>query len=149
MSLPDGYGFVFSNGPETARRLLAAADSVDVPQETVRSVQDGYEVPKEVLDAYNDTEDREFPAPTEGVFSLEAPQTSHEPFVPDTSHEAAEITEDSDEAEEIKDEGDGAEEAKPAGNAGKDAWADWAAEYKGYDKSEDLSRDELKAKYAV
>lgn len=36
-----------------------------------------------------------------------------------------------------------AADAKPAGNASTEAWSDWAAKYKGYDVSEQLSRSEI------
>lgn len=52
-----GEGFVPGRSKETARQLLAAAREAGVDEGVVRTSDDGYIVPKEVLDVFQSSKD--------------------------------------------------------------------------------------------
>lgn len=90
--IPEGYGAVPDRKRETAIRLIKASKEVlDDDGVSVIATSDGYHVPVEVLDRYEEMlsdddlaiDSPEVPDP----FSLKSPHTKWTPWAPSTSHE--------------------------------------------------------------
>lgn len=132
MSLPEGYVFIAGRSRHKALLLLDIAEAAELPADTVRTVNGGYEVPAQMLDEYDkriQDQDEAIEAPepepwTEDTIA-ESEDTGYEPATPDSSR--------------VK---------QPRRNAKKDAWLAYAELRPGFDEADrELSRDEIAAKY--
>jgi hypothetical protein len=48
--IEEDFGFVYGKTTENAQKLLAAADELGLPQETIKAGDDGFYVPVSVVD---------------------------------------------------------------------------------------------------
>lgn len=165
----EGEALIVGRGSrETAIALLKAADDVGAPVESVRTVMDGFVVPSEVADKYEESvaekdrqevrrfeEDAEQPtnvrqSDTEPVTDSEIANVGLENSGDTTAEAAVASREQVDAAGESgssEDEGDKGAEV-PAKSADKPTWVDYA-KTQGYDESEGLTKDQLIERYGV
>ena len=153
--LNEGEALIVGRGDrDTAVALLKAADDAGYPVESVRTVTDGFVVPAEVADKYEETigkdakEVRRFEEepdePTNVRQSTEEPVTDSEianvglENSGDTTAEAAVAS------REQGDEGASA----PAKSASKGDWEAYAVS-QGYDADEGLTKDQLIERYGA
>lgn len=147
--IKEGEALVVGRGRrETAIALLKAADDTGHPVESVRTVMDGFLVPAEVADAYE-----------EAVAEKERQEVRR--FQEQSAEEAAAGIDDAGEAAEqpaetgeetVGSTGITETEAEtvkvPAKSADKPTWVEFA-KTQGYDESEDLTKDQLIERYGA
>jgi hypothetical protein len=126
--IKEGEALIVGRGDrDTAVALLKAADDTGHPVESVRTVMDGFVVPAEVADKYE-----------EAVAAKSRKEVRRFESAEEASGEAADES-----------EGEGDEGAEvPAKSASKGDWEAYAAS-QGYDAEEGLTKDQLIERYGV
>jgi hypothetical protein len=126
--IKEGEALIVGRGDrDTAVALLKAADDTGHPVESVRTVMDGFVVPAEVADKYE-----------EAVAAKSRKEVRRFESAEEASGEAADES-----------EGEGDEGAEvPAKSASKGDWEAYAVS-QGYDAEEGLTKDQLIERYGV
>ena len=126
--IKEGEALIVGRGDrDTAVALLKAADDTGYPVESVRTVMDGFVVPAEVADKYE-----------EAVAAKSRKEVRRFESAEEASGEAADES-----------EGEGDEGAEvPAKSASKGDWEAYAVS-QGYDAEEGLTKDQLIERYGV
>lgn len=148
ISTPEGFAHIDGRSGERAKRLLEVADELGVSRDLVRTTSFGYVVPTEVAQAYGDAPTA--PLVPESSSELDSTETTKTEADGESSTEG-ETNEagESEKSEETESEEKQPEPPRAGAGSSTQAWADWATANHGYDQAEELSRDELIAKYGA